>query len=288
MVNPLKRILALIICGIVIVSIIGVTTFFNDLRSHREVSEGDVDVLTGQRVGVMCAWEADYLLEPRKDITLKRYDEISGLVLGLSYNQVDAAAIDEVSLAMLQKSFSGIKDLGRVFYENQYATYVSKNSEENLKLVNDFIKAFRESDDYAEYCEHYYDIDWINAGNYTKPIGTGETICVGFVPEYYPFTFIDADGTVKGNEVEFAIQLANYYNRKLEFYPVTAESYALDLTTGKIDFLIASVSSAYRAETEVPSSPIAMTDGYIDSGIHCIISDGKMEMKDSLIFDVEE
>ena len=288
MVNPLKKIFALLICGIAIVAIIGATTFINDIRNHREVSEGDVDVLTGQRVGIMCGWEADYLLEPRKDITLKRYDEISGLVLGLSYNQVDAAAIDEVTLAMLQKSFSGIKDLGRVFFENQYAVYVSKNNEENLKLVNDFIKAFRASDDYDEFCERYYDIDWINSDKYTKPTGTGETLHVGYVPEYYPFTFIDANGVVKGNEIELAIQMANYYNRKIEFYPVTAESYTLDLSTGKIDLLFASVSSAYRAETELPSSPITMTDGYIDSGIHCIVSDGKMEMKDSLIFDVEE
>ena len=283
--NVLKRIIALIIAGIVFVVLISVVFLFNDVRNARTIENGDK--LTGQRIGVISGWESDYYLSNRKDITLKRYDTMADLFMSLNYKQVDAIAIDSVTYAMAKRSIAGIKELDDPLVTTNYCVYVKKHDTELLNKVNDFFEYFKNSDEYDEFVEHYYDMDWINNGELTKQTGTGDTLRVGYIIDYYPFEYVEADGEIRGNEVELIIQLANYYNMKLEFVPATSESFAMAIKNNMVDVIIASINDMYRSETEQETSSVDTTDGYIESKIHCVVADGKMEISNNELFESE-
>ena len=277
--NVLNKIIAMMIVGMVFVAFISIMFLYNEVRNARLVENGDN--LTGQRIGVKSGWESDYFLSNRSDITLKRYDTLADMFMALNYKQVDAIAVDEASLAMAKYSIDGIKEVEGSLASTNYCAYVAKNNTEWLNKVNAFFDYFKHSDEYDDYVNHYFDMDWINNGELVKPTGTGDVIKVGYTKEYYPFTYVEADGEIRGNEIELMIRMANYYDMRIEFIPVTPESYAFDMKSGAIDVMVASISDMYRAESEGVTSPVTMSDGYIESEILCVVVDGKMEMKNA-------
>lgn len=278
----LKRIIALMLGGIAIVVLISFVFLFNDVRNARSIE--NADKLTGQRIGVISGWESDYYLSNRTDLTLKRYDTMADLFMGLNYKQVDAIAIDSLTYALVKRSINGIKDLEDPLLTTHYCVYVKKHDTEWLNKVNDFIKYFRNSDEYNEFVKHYYDIDWINNGELTEQTGTGDVLKACYIIDYYPYEYVESDGELRGNEVEFLIHLANYYNMKLEFVPASPENFSMVSKNTDIDVVIASVNDMYRVESEKETSPFDMSDGYIESEIHCVVVDGSMEVTNNALF----
>lgn len=272
--NFLVRIIKMAIVTIIIILVISFTVLSNDLKRSRNITQ--TDVLSGQRIGVMSGWESDYFLSVRDDINLKRYDTTAELFMALNYKQVDAVAVDAATLMLAQGSISGLETVGGPFATTQYTTYVKKGDEKTLKEINDFIEAFKKSDEYPTFVEHFYDLDWIKSGQLSEQTGTGEEIAIAYITDYYPFEFITENGTPAGSEIEFAIQFANYYNYRIKWVESTANTAFLDLTSEKAKFIMCSGTDAYRAETLNENSLASMSDGYIDSNIYCVVTKGEV------------
>lgn len=284
--NPLVKIIRLVVILLLIVTACAATILVNEFINSRKIT--DTDALSGQRIGVMSGWESDYYLSNRSDLTLKRYDTTADLFLALGYHQIDAAALDKVSIALAMASIDGITTVGKPLVKTNYTIEVKRGDAKLLKEFNDFFAYFKESDEYAEFCEHYFDIDWINNGEMTKATGTGEKLVVGCAFAYYPFEFITAEGEVRGNEIELINRFANYYNYQLEFVHVTDETYMMDIKTGKVDVLLVSSNDMYRRETETVTSPVDMSDGYISSDVYCVVLDGEMKVKNEDFYNMSD
>lgn len=274
--NSLIKIIKLAIGTIFIILLISFTVLSDELKRSRNITQ--TDALSGQRIGVMSGWETDYFLSERQDITLKRYDTTAELFMALSYKQVDAVAVDAATLMQAQASISGLKTVGGPFATTQYTTYTKKDDIKTLKELNDFIEVFKKSEEYPKFVEHFYDLDWIKSEQLTEQKGTGEEIGIAYVAEYYPFEYVTENGTPAGSEIEFAIQFANYYNYRIKWIKSTTNTAFLDVSSGKAKFIMCSGTDAYRQETLNENSLVSMSDGYIDSNIYCVVTDGDVNV----------
>ena len=264
---------AMIIC-LIFVAIMCVYIFEDDVANHRVIVE--TDSLSGQRVGVICGWESDYLLSSREDINLKRFDSSADLFMALNYSQVDAIAIDRSTKIICDNSIRGTKVVGEPLSSTDYTCYVAKNNTKLLNEVNDFIKYFRTSNKYDEFVKNYFDLDYIENGDYIDGTGDGDILVVGYTPDCYPQEYLTPDGQIRGNEIIFLYEFANYMNYQVVYYPITAETYEIDLANGNVDIEFIAATDMYRSETETPISKMSMSDGYVTSDIYCIVSDGKI------------
>ena len=278
----IKKIINLFISSFIVIIVLAFGMFYNDIRGSQVITQ--TDALSGQRIGVMSGWESDYFLSDRDDITLKRYDTTADLFMALNYSQVDALAIDTCLYALSLNSISNIKRVGNPLLSFEYTCYTSMTNPDILNNINEFIKIFKQSDEYDEFMEHYYDLEWIDSDDYTKPIGTGEVIKVGYVADYYPGVFITNDGEVKGSEAEFIVRFANYYNYQIDYVEVTESTYGNDLKYGKVDVCICSTNDLYRSELDSNVAFARMSDGFAKSDINCVVIDGKMSVDNGALF----
>lgn len=277
--NSLIKIINLGIATIAVILLISFTVLSNDLKRSRSITQ--TDALSGQRIGVMSGWESDYFLSKREDVNLKRFDTTADLFMALSYKQIDAAAVDAATLMQAQASISGLKTVGGPFATTQYTTYVKKGDDKTLNEINEFIEVFKKSDEYDEFVEHFYDLDWIKSEQLSEQTGTGEEIGIAYVTDYYPFEYITENGTPAGSEIEFAIKFANYYNYRIKWIESTANTAFMDIISGKAKFLMCTGTDAYRAETLDKNAVTDMTQGYIDSNIYCVVTDGNVDVMNS-------
>lgn len=281
-----KRIVTMFIGSTLFVAALCGTYFYNDVRNHRNIAK--TDHLSGQRIGLMCGWEADYFLTPREDITIKRYDTTADLFMALNYNQVDALAIDDSLLSVCKSCISNIDVVGEPLDKFYYTYYTSFDDDINNKL-NSFIKEYKETDEYQDFINKCYDLKWVNSDDYTPETGTGDVINIGYVADDYPGIFIDSYGNIKGPEREFAVIFANHYNYKINWKPITSTTFAMDILSGKLDIAACSANELYRSELDNPDTAFArMSDGYMPSNINVVVATGPISIDNSLVFELSE
>ena len=254
----------------------------NDIKYSR--SDTKIDELSGKTVGVIIGWESDYLLSDREDINLKRYESAAELFMALNYKQIDVVVVDEATLMQAQGSLTGIKILGEPLTTIQYTIYIKKGDDKTMNEMNEFIDAFKKSDEYEKFVEHYYDLEWIKSGQLSEQTGTGEEIKIAYITDYYPFEYITENNTPEGSEVEFAIQFANYYNYRIKWVESTPNTAYMDIIAGKAQIVLTSATDVYRRETLHENVPISMSQGYIDSRLFCIVADGKISILNQDLF----
>lgn len=281
-----KRIIVMLIGSVILVGLLCGTYFYNDVRNHRNITK--TDHLSGQRIGLMCGWESDYFLTPREDITLKRYDTTADLFMALNYNQVDALAIDDSLYSICKSCISNIDIVGEPLDQFYYTYYTCFDDDFNDKL-NTFIKEFKETDEYQDFINKCYDLEWVNSDDYTPETGAGDEINVGYVAEYYPSIFVDGKGNIRGPEREFAVLFANHYNYKINWKPISSATFAMDIAYGKLNMAACSANELYRSELDNPDTAFArMSDGFMPSNINVVVATGPISIDNSFIFEYNE
>lgn len=280
--NVLNRIIKLVALSVVIILTISFSLFYDDIRNSKDVL--NTDELSGLRIGVMSGWESDYFLSSRDDLSLKRYDTSADLLMALNYKQVDAIAIDSSLYALCQNSISNIDRIGEPLHSFYYTYYTYKDSE-ILKKMNEFIEIYNQTDEYKEFAEKAFNLDWITSDDYTPETGAGDVIKVGYVVDYYPCIFIDEKGDIKGPEKEYLVRFANYYNYKIEWHEVTESTFMLETKLKKIDIASTAATDLYRSELDSGVSYLGMSDGYLLAQINLVKVNGKMKINNSDLFD---
>lgn len=281
--NILTKIIKMMMICIVATLALSFGVFYNDVRNSRTVT-GEEDSLTGQRIGVMCGWEADYFLSERDDITIKRYNQMADLFMALNYKQVDAIAVDTIINSYCGKSISNIKIVGDSL-DSYYYTFYMKKGNEIGKQMNEFIEFYTKTDEYKEYAEKAVNIEWIDSDDYTPETGTGDVVKFGYVADFYPNVFVDANGNPRGPEVEFLIRFANYYNYKIEWIEVPSSAYDLGVRNGKADLVSCASADYYRQDINYKGSVIDLTEGFLKSDLCLVVPDGDMKIDNGFVFD---
>ena len=221
----------------------------------------DINDLHGLRVGTMLAWECDYLLTPREDIKLYRYDQISDMLMALNYDKIDAIAVDLLYWNLIDNSSSGLKMIEPAFGSTGYLLYVRPEHRDFVDKYNEFLKGFKMTDTYKDLIERELAFN----GNYKSPdiplSGKGETIRVAFDITGYPRAFYDSEtGEVSGFDFEVLKRFVNEYDYQLDFV-MTDYNYAYaGLNSGIYDGMIGYLSDTYKEEVE--SVGLIVTDTY--------------------------
>ena len=108
----------------------------------------DINDLEGRKVGVNLAWEADYILTPRTDMQLFRYDSTPDMLLALGYDKVDAIAVDDSMWRMMDKNSEGLIKIEPEIKKTGYG-WIFKDKQLRDEF-NAFLKEFKKTVDKYE------------------------------------------------------------------------------------------------------------------------------------------
>ena len=211
----------------------------------------DVGDLDGRRVGVGIACDTDYALTGRGDLKLVRYDELPGILLALQYDKVDVMALDELLWRFTAASHSGLRCVTPAFATSGYTVYFSSKIRDIRDEFNEFLKAYKASDEYASFKNR---LDAFDGKDYNGPeiplTGTGRVLRVAIDASGFPRSFAEADGGApSGYDLEALKLFANEKNYRLEFTISSYDDMIYGLQGGIYDIAAGFLSDLRDAES---------------------------------------
>jgi len=260
-----KRFVCMLIILAILISLLSVYHYY-DLRNATAVEK--VDELSGQRIACCVGWESDYLLTPRKDITLLRYDTNADCILGLSYGQVDAVAIDEITMNTIFERTKGLEMLPNPITSVGCTFYTSIDSDSLLDEFNRYAEEFVKSDEYKSFHDNVLSDDYRMAD--IPEITDGKKITVGYVPESYPESYIDFEtGEPAGYGIEMVKRFAYDNGYTVEWVETSDTAAMVQLSLNQIDIAACYVSDVYREDTE-SGGQAHMTSAYFYVDVYLV------------------
>lgn len=212
----------------------------------------DINNLEGRRVGVNLAWEADFLLSGREDLTVVRYDSFADIILGLEYNKIDAFAVDALVWELFRANSSGLKRVEPSCGEVGYVIYFSTDMRELMEDFNSFLADYRQSEAYADHISRLQSFDGFNYIGPDIPLtGTGETLKVATMTDQFPRCYIEAGEDIPtGYDMEALKLFVNERNYNMKFYFTSFDDIMHGLRTGGYDIGVGYLSDVYKKEIE--------------------------------------
>ena len=201
-------------------------------------------------MAVNLAWEADYLLSGREDLTVVQYDSFADIILALGYDKVDAFAVDGLVWKVFQANSTGLARVEPPCGSVGYAAYFSADREPLMEEYNRFLEGYRQTEAYADHMARLEDFDGLEYVGPEIPLtGTGETLRVATMAEEFPRAFLEAGEDVpSGFDLESLKLFANEGNYQLEFYYTVYDDIMQGLRSGAYDLAIGYLSDVYRDE----------------------------------------
>lgn len=260
--------------GAVLLAVIFALSVYNYYSLRESTDIETVDSLSGQRIACCVGWESDYLLSPRKDITLLRYDTNADCILGLSVGHADAVAIDEITLSTILAKVDGVEVLPDPITSVGCTFYTSYKAEKQLAEFNEFAKKFLQSEEYGAYHDRLLNEDYQMAD--IPAIQDGEKLVVGYVPDSYPESYLDfTTGKPAGYGIEMMQRFAYEYGYTVEWVETTDTAAMIQLSLNQIDFAACYISDVYREDTE-RGGDAHMTEAYLFVEVYLMkIKDGE-------------
>lgn len=222
----------------------------------------DINNLEGRRVGVNLSWEADYILTPRKDMKLFRYDTTSDMLMALDFDKIDAIAVDLLMWNVFAGCSKGLVKVEPAFATTGYTCYFSSSNEQLKDEFNAFLIEFKTTDIYKDFIEREYAFCGDEYNGPDIPLtGTGKVLKVALDAGGFPRAFYDAgEDMPKGFDLEPLKHFANKYNYQLEFTSSVYDDEVLGLINGIYDIAVGYLSEVYRSE--VTSRGIFLSDPF--------------------------
>ena len=210
----------------------------------------DINDLKGRKVGVNLSWEADYILTPRTDMELYRYDSTSDMLMALNFDKIDAIAIDLLMWNLFAGCSTGLIKIEPEFATTGYTYYFSSNNEQLKDEFNAFLVEFKKTDTYKDFLEREFAFCGDEYNGPDIPLtGTGKVLKVAYDPGGFPRAFCDpGEDMPKGFDLEPLKHFANEYNYQLEFYSSVYDDEVLGLVNGIYDLCAGYLSEVYRSE----------------------------------------
>lgn len=255
----------LIVCVVLLSLIVGLSAYnYYSLKNSTDIKA--VDSLSGQRIACCVGWESDYLLTPRDDLTLLRYDSNADCILALSYGQVDAVALDEITMHTVLEKTEGLERLSEPITSVGCTFYTSYGADTQLAEFNEFANTFLKSEDYQPYHDNVFERNYQMAD--IPAITDGKPLVVGYVPDSYPESYLDfTTGEPAGYGIEMMKRFAYEYGYTIEWVETSDTAAMVQLSLNQIDFAACYISDVYREDTE-SSGDAHMTDAYFYADVY--------------------
>lgn len=263
-----------------ITSFLLIVFFLSGCTKRTEVvTIDDVNDLHGLSVGTILAWECDYLLTPREDLVLYRYDQISDMLMALNYDKIDAIAVDILLWNLIDDASNGLKMIEPAFGYTGYLLYARPELKDFVDEYNAFLKEFKKTEEYKDLINRELSFD----GNYVSPdiplTGKGKTIRVASDIAGYPRAFYDVENSeVCGFDFEVLKRFANEYDYQLDIVMTDFNDGYAGLNSGIYDVLIGYLSDTYREEVERIGFLVSDTFDYVPLVFVCKETTGNIEV----------
>ncbi len=232
----------------------------NLLKGARPID--DIHNLDGRRVGVTLSYGPDYLLTNRDDMTLVRYDSVSGMVMALSYGRIDAIALEKPYIPQVLASVDGLRMIEEPIAVDGVCVLVSTKRPDVLEKFNAFLAEFKKTAEYEDLVARVNDMSGF-VPKTVEPTGTGEVLKVGIAEDGYPFTYVNFEtGGYEGCDVELMLHFANACGYTLEFVPGSWSSMENGVCFGSLDIGVSACSNLYRDDYEMAGTAL-VSDVYM-------------------------
>jgi len=230
----------------------------------------DINNLEGRRVGVNLAWETDYLLSGRSDLSLVRFDSFADMIMALEYEKIDAFAVDSLVWKLFQANSRGLKRVEPECGKVGYAVYFSQDRKDLMENFNSFLEGYRQSDAYSDHLKRLEDFDGMNYIGPDIPLtGTGEVLKVATSVEQYPRCFLEAGQDVPtGYDMETLKLFVNEGNYQLEFYYTVYDDLMHGLRAGTYDIALGYLSDVYR--DDILNAGVLVSDKIDEASIYFV------------------
>lgn len=258
---------------VLIVSLVLTCTLFNScgqFRVYQPVT--DANNLEGRRIGVALACGPDYLFTNRDDITLMRYNSVSGAITALKYHQVDAIAVERQTAFDIVNSVSGLRYIEEAYAQDALGLILTPGNYELLDEINSFIAEFVKTTEYADLISRSNDPEGYTFKE-VPLIGGDRVLHVGIVSDAYPFSYPNFEtDSFEGTDVEFICHFANAHGYNVVFHDGTWESMEFGVQYGEYDIGCGGISELYREDFELSDCAL-MTASFMPVDIVIIVRD---------------
>ena len=268
--GKMKKVFVLILVPVLVCSLLSGCA---KQKASRPIT--DVNNLDGHRIGVALAWGPDYLLTDRDDMKLMRYNSVSAAVTALSYNQIDAIAVEKPLAVDILNSVSGLRCLEDPIAEETFGFLLPPDHTELKDEINTFIAEFINTPAYEDLVARCN----ASEGYIFREVpmtGGGRVLHVGAVADAYPFSYPNPEtDSIEGSDVEFLCHFANAYGYELVFHSDTHESMEMGILYGEYDVGCGGISDLYRADIELSGCAL-MSDAFLPVEIVFVVTDGQI------------
>ena len=211
----------------------------------------DVNNLEGRRVGVNLGWDADYFLDGRDDMVIVRYDSTADLILAMSYDKVDALAMDDILWKLVSNQSSGVTVVDPPAGYTGYTVYFGPHSKDIMEDFNAFLAEYKQTEEYQDFLRRLDGFDGVNyEGPEIPATGTGRTLRVAYLDGEFPRSFSEPgdDAHALGFDTEAIKRYANEHDMQLEFIPASYEYMVTGLRQGIFDAALGYLSDVYAED----------------------------------------
>ena len=260
----------------------------HELASYRPI--GDVNDLEGRKIGVNMAWASDYVLSPRdgEDLILYRYDNTADMLMALFYHQIDAMCIDDMGwLTMEYTNGESLRKVEEPVATDGFVVAVSPSGEKLRNEFNSFLEYYHQTEEFADLYKRLSEFDGVQyaPGEHIHPNGDGEKIRLAFCGDYFPYCYIEPDGTVRGYDIEIMYAFADYFNYDIEFIDTSYADLTYGISTERYDMGLGTISMSYVPEIELTG--VYATDVYYEVPLYLVeLKEGaKLVMSDDFYWE---
>ncbi len=232
----------------------------SELQSYRPID--DVHNLQGRRIGVCCSWASDYLLTPRDDMTLVRYNTIADMVTALCYKRLDVAAVERSVANYIMSCVGGLGIVEEVIATHGLVAYVTNGREDLLAEFNEFISEFNKTEEYADIIERFSNPEGFVPAEIDN-IQNGKKLKISTQSAVYPFCYVDFEtGGLIGSDMEIITHFANAYGYTIEISAGEYTTMQNQVVYGQVDMAIGSISDLWNGDVEMTGLAL-VSDAYM-------------------------
>ncbi|MCQ2738660.1 MAG: ABC transporter permease subunit [bacterium] len=246
------------IIAIVLAIIFCCIRMFTGTNKSLEIT--DIQELNNPRykVGVIQGAFSMYVGEKHfPNSNLQYFNEATDAYLALENGKVDMVLQDKMTSIFATNNNQNLAIFPKDYDSINIAVATKKSNNRLIEQVNSFINDFQKSGELEERFSYWLsseknkqlpELPEVKSDKPKLRIGTNATI--------EPYSYIGANKTLMGTEIEFAHRLSIYLNREPEFSILNFSELITGLEAGKLDLVIANLNiTKERAEIVLYSDP---------------------------------
>ncbi len=281
--------LLLAICFVILSVVVSGCDKTDDRTENTAVKYSTVSDFTGATVCSQTGTMFDRILNGSiADLNHKYYDDISGMILALRNQDVDAISLDEPVARFVTAQNEDFEIFKDIIQTDSYGLPITKNSE-LTDQVSEVIAEYTADGTIDALKEKWFSGDaekmHIPMEEYTGYDAPNGTIRFIHDSTQVPMAYVDDDGASAGYEVELVLKIGKRLGKKVVISQANFSALMMAVTTGTADIAAGSVSitDERRESVDFPASHyvggivLVCRKSDLSAGVHTDQSGGFLE-----------